>query len=280
MTASYRRSTRSAECSETELFVLNLTVRTTNGGDPLLSSVSLAVWPNECVGLIGASGAGKTQLLFAALGVLKPGTKLEAGTTALFGRPLVGPTSVQAEPIGRAPLCFIAQDPFSAFVPHVHLGEQIGRFVAFKRGISCSAAVTKLMSLLPRLGFRDPPTICRSYPGELSGGMLQRLQAAMAVLARPRLIVADEPTASLDSGSARTIVRELATLRAETKCALLVASHDLSLIDELCDVVYVLDQGQILESGSPDLLRANPSNKVTELLLSAPARLQAERLQE
>lgn len=260
------------------LSVCGLTVQVDGAGTEgvLLSEVSLTVGAHESVGLIGASGSGKTRLLYAALGVPTPGTKILRGTTSLFGRPLVGPEMPERMPIGRAPVAFCAQDPFSAFVPDRHLGGQIREFVVWKTGVTHEAALADLMALLLRLGFEDPPRVCSSYPVELSGGQLQRLQVAMAILARPRLIVADEPTASLDAESLRMVVRELTAYRAGTGGALLVASHDLGVIGDLCDTVYVLDQGRILESGTREALAYHPADPITQWLLSAPARLRAQ----
>lgn len=264
------------------LSVHGLTVHVDDGAadGALLSAVSLRVGASESVGLIGASGSGKTRLLYAALGVKTPGTNILRGTTSLFGRPLVGPEASECVTIAKAPIGYIAQDPFSAFVPDRHLGRQIGGFVAWKTGVTRQAALGELKALLPLLGLADSPRICRSFPGELSGGQLQRLQVAMAILARPRLIVADEPTASLDADSLRLVVRALATYRADTGCALLVASHDLGVIRQLCDVIFVLDRGCILESGNLGTLASRHSHPVTQWLLSAPARLQDQCRQE
>jgi oligopeptide/dipeptide ABC transporter ATP-binding protein len=227
---------------------------------PALRGVSLVVAEGEVLGVTGESGSGKTTLATAMMGLLPPdarvtGGRVEVAGTDLFALPAAGRRALR----GRT-LALVAQDPMQALNPVMTVGAQLRAFTAAEAG---SAA-----AMLGRVGIPDPDRCLARYPHELSGGMRQRVAIAAALLARPRVLIADEPTTALDVTLEAQIIHLLRELRTDFGGAIVVVTHHLGVIAELCDRVAVMYAGEIVEEGGVDEVFHGPRHPYTRALLA------------
>jgi ABC-type glutathione transport system ATPase component len=211
----------------------------------VVHGVDLTVARGEALGLVGESGSGKTLTCRAVLGVLPGACAVSAGTIAFAGVDLArldarGWRALRSTRIGA-----VFQDPASYLNPSLPVGRQLGEVLRVKGGLSRRAARERVIAWFDAVGLRAE--VRRQIPSELSGGMQQRVMIAIALACEPDLLVADEPTSSLDVKTQAEIVALLQDLRARLGLSLLFVSHDLAVVDELCDRVAVFHDGQIVE---------------------------------
>lgn len=227
------------------LAVENLRV-TGRNGRVLVESAGFSIDAGQTLAIVGASGAGKTVSVLAALGLL-PQALSVTGTISWKGtaRPADSPRPFS---LGRD-VVLLTQNPMGAFDPLVRIGRQLIETVACSRpGARRQDLREEIIAVLGRLGFADAATVLERYPCELSGGMLQRCMTAVVLLLKPGLIVADEPTAALDIFSADAVLDELASVQAETHSALIIITHDLAGVAARADSVCVVSQGRTVET--------------------------------
>jgi ABC-type glutathione transport system ATPase component len=227
---------------------------TVPGGAELVHGVDLTVARGEALGLVGESGSGKTLTCRAVLGVLPGRCEVAGGTIALDGR------------FGA-----VFQDPASYLNPSLSVGRQLAEVLRVNGGLGRRAARARALELLAAVGLRRPEAVYRQIPSHLSGGMQQRAMLAIAIACDPDLLVADEPTTSLDVKTQAEIVALLRALRARFGLALLFVSHDLGLVAELCDRIAVFHRGEIVETAETGELLARPRHPYTRSLLLAAA---------
>ncbi|MEW8279819.1 MAG: ATP-binding cassette domain-containing protein [Candidatus Thiodiazotropha sp.] len=227
------------------LNVVGLCVAPASGipSSDLLRDVTLSLRKGEIVGVMGESGSGKTTLFRAVLGLLSSGL-VASGTVRLLGVDLYGEVSKSEIRLARRRIAFVSQNPYAGFVPDVSIGRQL-RFLADSRGFK-DDILDGAERLLLELGLKHPVKALRSLPRQLSGGQLQRLQLALALLVRPDLILADEITASLDPNNAKRVAHVLLEHHQEHGTTVLLASHDLWLIQLLCDHWYRVEDRALL----------------------------------
>lgn len=234
------------------------------GGATLVRDVSFDLAAGERVAVLGGSGAGKSLLVSALAGALPPGVAA-SGSAALDGRELLAPGR------GSAGVALVAQDPLLALHPLVTVGRQLVR-AARRDG---PGARERVEGLLDRLGLADPPAVLRRLPGELSGGERQRVCTALALLCRPRLLVADEVTTALDVVTQARVLDTLDTLLAtesaeSAEAALLLVTHDLAVAARLCDRVLVVRAGEVTDDATvTDLLAGRCSPHAHALVRAA-----------
>ena len=251
-----------------ELSGLSVTVGAGDRRIAAVSGVDLAVERGEVIGLVGESGAGKTMLARAVAGLLPP-TANASGVARFDGRDVL---TMGAEALRRhhgegAALCF--QNPRSALSPVRRVGDQVAdRLRAHRRADGPEIGWTPL-SLFEAVGIRNPEARLASYPHELSGGMAQRVMIALALACSPAMLVADEPTTGLDVTLTRSILALLRTAASEWNRAVLIISHDLAAIAEVCDRIAVLYAGTLVEEGATGTLLAQPTHPYTAALLAA-----------
>lgn len=241
--------------------VKDLTARTRKG-KLLLDHVSFALEPGGCTGLTGASGSGKTTLLKALLGVSDPDVAICGGQLLLDGKDLLQ----QAEKVRRE-LCgttlgFIPQNPMTALNPHVSVGAQMTETFHKRLHIEKKAAQKLSMEALKKVHLTDSERVYRAYPGQLSGGMLQRVTMAILLGLSPRYIFADEPTSALDEENKSYLIQELARMKQQS--AILFVSHDDAAIRTLCDELLIMQSGTIAERGTTGSLFASPREEWTK----------------
>ncbi|MFF5986421.1 dipeptide/oligopeptide/nickel ABC transporter permease/ATP-binding protein [Prauserella flavalba] len=252
--------------------VRDLVVRRTDG-TPLVHGVSFDIGRGEILGVVGESGSGKSLTALSLSRLLPEGLTAEASRLRIAGTDLLGrPTRRELADA----VAMIYQDPGTTFNPALRMGSQLTEVLRVHRGKSPREAREIITGLLEDVHIVDPPRLLRSHPYELSGGMRQRAMIAAALAARPSLLIADEPTTALDVTVAAGILRELARIRDETDTATLFISHDLGVVEELCDRVLVMKDGVIVEELSREQLRSGEvTEPYTRMLLESVPRLSA-----
>jgi peptide/nickel transport system ATP-binding protein len=254
------------------LSIRNLSVRLKNG-PPLLRRVSLEVAAGEVRGLVGESGAGKSMIGKAVLGILPPSVQITGGEIFLDGTDLLQlPPKESRRRIG-ASCALIPQDPLTALNPSHRIGPQITDRLVEILGWTRAAADARARArdLLAEVQIPNPDRVLRSYPHELSGGMRQRILIASAFAAEPKLIVADEPTTALDVTVQKQILRLIAGMQARHGTALLFVTHDLGVVSKVCQRLSVLYAGMVVEDRTvPDFFAAPRHPYSTALLAATP----------
>jgi oligopeptide transport system ATP-binding protein len=234
--------------------------------------VDLTLGPRERLAIVGESGAGKTQLLLACLGLLAANGRA-SGSVRFDGGELLagGAASVRGSGIG----C-VFQDAGGSLTPHRCIGDQVAELAAM-RGASARAAREEAVAMLERVRLPDPAAKLACYPHELSGGMRQRVALALALMPRPRLLFADEPTTALDVTVQAEVMALIAELCEELGMALVLVTHDLGVVAALAGRMAVMYAGRIVEEGSAELLLSSPAHPYTAGLLAAVPRLSGIR---
>lgn len=228
-----------------------------------VDDINLSIGAGEIVGLVGPSGAGKSTLGRLMLGLESP----DAGRVVVDGLDLAALGS-RALRIARQRFHLLLQDPFSSLHPGLRIGTIIAEPMAIQ-GTPRAGRVRQVESSLQRVGLSPPADYARRFPHELSGGQLQRVAVARAYVARPRLMVADEPTSMLDASLRAGIIELLAALRDDVGTAIVFITHDLASARALCDRVVVMSAGRVVADQPPDDLIANPPNDLVAELVAA-----------
>lgn len=237
-------------------------------GQPVLNGVDLDVAPGEAVGLVGESGCGKSVTWLAALGLLPP-TATVGGQVFLQHENLIGARPETLDSVRGGRVAMIFQDPASALNPVHRVGRQVIEVLRLHRGLDDHAARAEARRLFELVGIPDPAHRLDAWPHELSGGQNQRVMIAMALAGRPELMVADEPTTALDATIQAQILDLLHRVQAEFGMALVLISHDLGVVADLCTRVCVMYAGRIVEQSPAAELFAHPAHPYTRGLLAA-----------
>jgi len=240
------------------------------GNARVVESVSLEISRGRCLGVIGESGAGKTQAFLAMMGLL-PAQARVAGRASLEGQDLLGESAAALR--GRR-VAMIFQDPMTSLTPHMRIGDQVAEPLVTHQGLSWREARQRAATLLEQVRMDDVPRRLRQYPHELSGGMRQRAMIAMALACDPRLLIADEPTTALDVSVQAQILALLRQLVAGRGMSLAVVTHDMGVIAALADDVVVMREGRIVERGPVARILADPEHAYTRALLAATPRME------
>ena len=235
----------------------------------VLHGIDLAIARGEAVGMVGESGSGKSVTWLGALGLLPPNRAQVLGSARLGGQELVGAAPNELAEVRGGRIGLIFQDPVSALNPVHRVGAQIAEAAIRHRALSAAAARAEARRLLDQVGIPDAGRRLDSYPHELSGGQNQRAMIAMALAGQPDLLIADEPTTALDTTIQAQILDLLDTLRRETGMALVLISHDLSVVGEVCDRIVVMYAGRIVEEAPTAALLGSPAHPYTKGLLAA-----------
>ena len=215
----------------------------------ILRGISLSVERGGILGIVGESGSGKSSLASAIMGLLNPGLKAE-GSIRLDGTELIGMPPARMQTVRGSKLAMIFQDPMTALNPVFKVGTQLVDVVQNRyRGTSRPQARQMAAAALEKVGLADPGRRLDDYPGQLSGGMRQRVMVAMALLSQPDILIADEPTTALDATIEAQIIDLLRRLRNEFSGAIIFISHNLGTVMQLCDQVAVMYGGHLVEFG-------------------------------
>ena len=233
----------------------------------VVDDVSLSIGEGETLGLVGESGSGKSLTASAIMRLLPQSVKMVSGTV-LFGKRDISALSNKDFNALRGPqLSMVFQDPQNSLNPAYTVGNQLIETIRAHAEIDKHEAKKRAVDLLSRVGIENPADRLGDYPHQFCGGMAQRVMIALAIASQPKLLIADEPTTALDVTVQAQILRLLQSLRDEYGMSLLLISHDLSVIAEMCDRVAVMYAGQLVEAGRGEHVFLRPSHPYTEALL-------------
>ncbi len=253
---------------------LSISVRISEGSVELVSSLSLEIAAGEILGMVGESGSGKTITGLALLGLLSPPLFQSSGKILLQGKNLAELPSRDLHQLRGNVVSMVFQEPMSALNPLLSVGEQIREVLSAHRQISRRKAKESALEMMDLVGLPDPQRTYRQYPHQLSGGMRQRVLIAGALICRPRLLIADEPTTALDVTIQSEILNLLRRMRDEFDTAILYITHDLAVVAELCARVLVVYAGEMVEEGEVSEVLSRPFHPYTEGLLASLPRLE------
>lgn len=215
-------------------------------GQQVVKDSSFTVEAGEIVGIVGPSGIGKTSILKAVMGILEPGSRV-TGSINYKGSNLLTMTNEERRLLAGAELGLIFQDAGSSFCPVRTLGSQIYEAVSSHEEIAYEDFLHRADALFKRLGLQEGKALLKAYIHQLSGGMKQRVGIAAAMLLKPQVLLADEPTSALDTLTQRQVVEELQLVRKSFGTAIVLVSHNRSLVKAIADKVLVMDQGCLKE---------------------------------
>jgi len=254
---------------------LNVRYRTRAGADVFaLTEASLRIAPGEIVGVLGESGSGKSTLAASLLAMLPVNAAIDDGTVLLQGTNLLKLGRGELARVRGSRISLIYQEPSVALHPTMRVGVQIEEILRAHSVDSRDERRHKVRELLDSIFVADAERIYSSYPHQLSGGQRQRIAIAQAIACKPNLLVADEPTASLDPVTQREILELLKKLQRERNLAILFITHSLELLDGFADRVVVMYAGRIVEDGEAREVLSSPQHPYTQALLKCRPRLE------
>ncbi len=259
-----------------EVANLSVDLETPPGLQRVVDGGTFSVGEGESLGVVGESGSGKTMTALALMG-LTPENALVSGSIRFEEQELVGLGEDAMRALRGDRIAMVFQEPMTALNPLHRVGAQVAEPLMLHRGLGKKAALEEAVRLLDHVRLADPERAAHSYPFALSGGERQRAMIAMAIGCSPRLVIADEPTTALDVTVQARILELIDGLRAETKMALLLVSHDLAVIAGYCERVIVMYAGLVMESGPVEAVLREPRNPYTRALLEARPRPGAPR---
>jgi oligopeptide/dipeptide ABC transporter ATP-binding protein len=232
--------------------------------------VALSVARGECLGVVGESGAGKSQVFLAVLGLLAANAHVR-GSARFGGRELLGQAPAALDAVRGSAIGVVFQDPTSSLTPHLTVGDQIAEVLTRHRKLQKAQARARAQALLTRVRVNDAARRLDQYPHELSGGMRQRVMLAIALAGEPKLLIADEPTTSLDVTIQAQILALLAELKREQALAMILITHDMAVVAGVADRVMVMRAGRVIESGPVAQVLGSPHDPYTRALVQQAA---------
>ena len=264
--------------STTLLSVRNLCVSISK--IPILKNISFDLKKNQILGFVGESGSGKSITAFSIINLLRSKNITKTGTINYNGNFIESLGSKGFEKIRGNEISIIFQEPMSSLNPSMKCGEQILEIILNHNLISLKKGKNKVLELIKKVQLIESEIVYGKYPHQLSGGQQQRIMIAMAIACDPKVLIADEPTTSLDGIVKKEIINLLKSIQKETKMSIIFISHDLHLVSKIAEKIIVLNKGEIVELGSSHQIFNNPKKLYTKLLLNArpprnvrPARL-------
>jgi len=256
------------------LSVDRLSVRFPKAGVPVVDRISFSIDRESTLALVGESGAGKSMTGLAVQRLIPDPGRITEGRIFWKGIDLLPLPEARMRKIRGGEIGTVWQEPSSVMNPAIKVGRQIAEVVKVHTGATGREAKRKAIELLDHVRIPDAANCFHAYPGELSGGMLQRVVIAAAIACRPDLLIADEATTALDASVQRLVLELIAELQSEIGMAILFITHNPALVAEMADRVVVMRRGQVIETGSVLELFENPKTGYTQELLAAdPNRL-------
>ena len=252
---------------------LQVSFHTRNGVVRAVDRVSLKVGAGQTVGIVGESGSGKSVTCYSLLGLIpQPPGRIEGGTAMFGGLDLLKLSEKELQKVRGSRISMIFQDPMTSLNPYLKIGSQLVEPLRLHEGLDKAAAWKRGIAALKEVGIPEPTTRMEQYPHEFSGGMRQRVMIAMALITRPELLIADEPTTALDVTIQQQVLDLIKDLQKRLGIAVVFITHDLAVVHEVCDVVNVMYAGRLVESASAADLFAHPRHAYTRALMrSIPA---------
>nr|BFE59419.1 ABC transporter ATP-binding protein [Dactylosporangium thailandense] len=255
-----------------EVSGLSLRLRTPGGAVPVVKDVSFQVNPGQILGVVGESGSGKSLTALSVMRMLPAAVTVDGGAVRYLGQDLLTMPEREITALRGDRIGMVFQDPMAYLNPLLTVGAQI-REVLRLHGMGRKAAAARAVELLDLVGVRDPGKRAEDYPHQFSGGMRQRVVIAMAVANNPTLLIADEPTTALDVTVQAGILELLGRLRAELGTALLLITHDIGVVEDVCDSIMVMYAGRAVEQGAAATVLGDPRHPYTRELMRSTPRL-------
>ena len=238
---------------------------------------SFFVRKGEVVGIVGESGCGKSMTATSIIRLIPPPGKITEGRVLFQGKDVVRMRPQELSALRGAHISTIFQDPLTFLNPVYTIGRQIGETVRLHLGVSKEEARKRTLEVLDMVKIPAPERVAKSYPFELSGGMRQRVLIALAMCCNPELIIADEPTTALDVTVQAQILSLLTGLVREQNISMILITHDMGIVADVCDRLYVMYAGQIVESGTLDDIFYRPAHPYTKALLNSVLTIKERR---
>ncbi|MEU4449297.1 dipeptide/oligopeptide/nickel ABC transporter permease/ATP-binding protein [Actinosynnema sp. NPDC023926] len=235
----------------------------------VVRGVDLDVSEGEVVGLVGQSGSGKSQTAFSVLGILPEGGRVTRGSILLAGTEVVGLSEKGYHALRGDVVAYVPQEPMTNLDPAFTIGSQLVEPMRLRLRLSRKAAAERALELLRQVEIADPRKVFHAYPHQISGGMAQRVLIAGAMSCDPRLLIADEPTTALDVTVQAEVLELLRRLQADRGLGVLLVTHNLGVVADLCDRVAVMNAGRIVETGNTEQVLADPRHPYTRTLIDA-----------
>jgi oligopeptide/dipeptide ABC transporter ATP-binding protein len=256
---------------------LSTSFHTDDGAVRAVTDVSFNVNRGEIMGLVGESGCGKSVTSLSIMRLVVPPGRIESGEVLFDGRDLLRISGREMRRLRGDSISMIFQQPTSSLNPVFDVGMQLGEVLEVHRQMTRRAARERALDLMRMVGIPDPRRRLGAFPHELSGGMAQRVMIAMALACEPELLIADEPTTALDVTIQAQILDVMRTLQRETGTAIILITHDLGVVAEMCDRVAVMYAGEIVEQSDVTTLFEKPMHPYTRGLIGSVPRLGVER---
>lgn len=236
---------------------------------PILDDISIEIPPQTIFALVGGSGSGKTTTGLSMMQLLSPALEIVQGTIHFQGNNLLNYSPIEMRRLRGKEIGMIFQEPLYAFNPVYRIGFQIEEVLKCHTPFNHQERQEKIYDLLRLVGLNEPKRIINSYSHQLSGGMRQRAMIAQAIVAHPKLLIADEPTSNLDVTLQAKIMDLFLQLKNQLKLSILLISHDLGMVSHLADEIAVMMNGKIVERGKTKDILQNPQHVYTRQLMEA-----------
>ncbi|XUY28608.1 ABC transporter ATP-binding protein [Agrobacterium sp. rho-8.1] len=254
-------------------------LRVSIDGATIVDGIELSIKQGEILAIVGESGCGKSMTALSILGLLPDAAKMQ-GHLRICDVDVGNLHPKERRAFRSANMSVIFQEPIAALNPLMHVGDQIAEALILNRGTGKAEAKKTAIEIMRRVGISDPERRYSQYAFELSGGMCQRVSIAAALISKPKLLIADEPTTALDVTIQASILDLMKSLREETGMSILLITHDMGVVAEMADRVAVMYAGRIVETGLVDDVFAAPAHPYTKLLLTTIPKLSGERKTE
>jgi oligopeptide transport system ATP-binding protein len=238
-----------------------------------VGGLSYDLYQQEVIGIVGESGSGKSVSVNALMRILQYPGRIIGGTMEFNGKKIEMLTEKQMQSVRGKEMAMIFQDPMTSLNPVYTVGNQLLETLLKHTGDSRAQAASTALRMLKLVGINNPEQRLRQYPYELSGGMRQRVMIAMALCCQPKLLIADEPTTALDVTIQAQILDLMKSLRSETDAAIILITHDLGIVSDICDKVIVMYGGRVVERGTTDDIFYRTAHPYTQGLLDCLPRL-------
>ena len=248
------------------LEIRNLTV--TFGPFKAVDGIDIAIQEGEFFALVGESGSGKTLTALSVTRLLPPAAKIESGNILFQGKDLLSLPEEALRRLRGKDISYVFQEPATSLNPVLTIGEQIIEAITLHRALPRKEASKEAAAMLEKVAIPAPKVFLKAYPHQLSGGMKQRAMIAMALVSRPTLLIADEPTTALDVTVQAQILELLLSLKREMNLTIFFITHDLGIVSAIADHVAVMQKGKIVEDGKCEAIFSTPKHPYTEMLLS------------